>query len=136
VPEDPAVVALVEVAAGAEEALPAGRQEGAENAVALLDAAHCVARLEDRPHVLVPEREAGLDLDPPVIEVEVGAADAGRLDPHDRLVRRAHVGVGLLLYPHLFRRLECHSAHRRRPYIHSIRRAYAGPALKEGARHG
>jgi hypothetical protein len=45
----------------------------------------------------VPEREALLDLHAPVVDVQVGAADAGRVDANDRVVGRERLGVRPLL---------------------------------------
>ena len=94
VAEDPAVVALVEVAAQAEEALAAGGAVAAEDAVALGDRGDGVAGRDHRADVFVAEDEAGLDLDSAVVDVEVRAADAGRLDPDDRLVGRGQLRLG------------------------------------------
>ena len=94
VAEDAAAVALVEVAARAEEALAAGGAVAAEDAVADRDAVDVVARREHGADELVADDEAGLDLDPPVVDVEVRAADAARLDPDDGLVGRDSSGSG------------------------------------------
>ena len=112
VPEDAAVVALVEEAAGAEEAVVAGRAVGAEDAVADRDAADVVAGGDDGADVLVADREPGLDRDPPVEDVEVGAADAARLDLDDRLAGRRELRIGLLVDPDLARGLEGDRSHR------------------------
>ena len=74
----------------------------------------------DREHgadELVADREARLDRHPAVVDVEVGAADAARLDPDQRLVGGADLGVGLLLDPDLARSLEGDGAHRAQPYL-------------------
>ena len=55
---------------------------------------------------LVADHEAGLDLHAAVVDVEVRAADAGRLDLHDRVVGREQLGLGPLFDPHLAGRLE------------------------------
>ena len=111
VPEDAAGVALLKVAAAAEEALAAGGAVGAQDAVALGDLADVVAGREHGADVLVADREAGLDRDPAVVDVQVGAADPGRLDPDHGLVGRGHLGLGLLLDPHLARGLVGDRAH-------------------------
>src|SRR3954470_5230693 len=105
------LVALVEIAAATEEALTAGGEEGTEHAVAFGDARDCVTGCDHGADVLVPEGEAGLDLDSAVVEMEVGAADAGRLDPDDRLVGCRQLGIGLLVDPDLARGLKGHCAH-------------------------
>ena len=83
--EHPHVVALVVDAAQAEEARAAGGVVTAEHPVAGLDAGHVVAGGEHRADELVADREPGLDLDPPVVDVEVRSADPAGLDPHDRV---------------------------------------------------
>src|SRR4029079_9222957 len=117
VAEDAAPVALVEVATTAEEALAAGGEEGAQHAVSLAHARHIVARGDHRAHVLVAERKPGLDLDPPVVEVQVRTADSCRLDPHHRIVWRPDLRVRLLLHPDLAGRLVGDGAHRGAPYV-------------------
>ena len=111
VPEHPALVALVEVAAAAEEALAAGRAVAAQHPVALGHLRHAVAGGDDRADELVADREARLDLDAPVVDVQVRPAHAGRLDPHDRVVALEQLGLGPLVHPHLARRLESHGLH-------------------------
>ena len=112
VAEDPAVVALVEVAALAEEALVTGGAVGAEDPVAHLDARDGVADGEDLAHVLVPDGEPGLDRDPAVIDVKVGSADAGGVDPKDGVAGILQLGIRLLVDPDLARRLEGDRSHR------------------------
>ena len=111
VAEDAALVALVEVAAAAEEAVAAGRAVAAQHAVALGHLGHAVARREHRADELVPEREAGLDLDAPVVDVQVGAAHARGLHAHDRVVALEQLGLGAVLHLHLAGRLESHGLH-------------------------
>ena len=113
VAEDAALVALVEVAAAAEEAVAAGRAVAAEHAVALRHLGHAVARRDHRADELVAEREARLDLDAPVVDVQVRAAHAGGLDAHDRVVALDQLGLGPLLDPHLAGGLEGHRLHGR-----------------------
>ena len=62
--------------------------------------------------VLVADDEPGLDLHPPVVDVEVRAADPARLDPDDRVVGREQLGLGLLVDPDLAGRLEGDRSHR------------------------
>jgi hypothetical protein len=111
--EDPAGVAFVEVAAPAEEAVTAGRAVGAEHPVADRDPPDRVAGGCDRADVLVAEREALLDRDPPVVDVEVRAANAACLDPDDRLVCRAELGLRHVVDTHLARPLKGHRSHPR-----------------------
>ena len=80
VAERPHVIALLVGAAQAEEARAAGGVEAAEHAVADADPGDVVAGGEHGPDELVADREPGLDLDPPVVDVQVRAADAARLD--------------------------------------------------------
>ncbi len=85
--------------------------EAAEHAVADVDPRHGVARGDHRADELVADREARLDLHPAVVDVEVRAADAGRLDAHDRVVGREQLGLRALVEPDLPRRLEGDRAH-------------------------
>jgi hypothetical protein len=55
--------------------------------------------------------EPRLDGDPPVIDVEVRAADPRRLDPHDRVVVGQGLRVGTLLEPDLARSLKGDRTH-------------------------
>jgi hypothetical protein len=112
VAEDAAVVALVEIAAAAEEAVAAGGAEAAEHAVALGHLRNAVARRHDGADELVSEREAGLDHDAPVVDVQVGTADAGCFDADDRVVALEQLGLGALLHLDLARGLKCHGLHR------------------------
>ena len=91
------------VAAQAGGAGRAGGVEAAEHAVADGDPLDVVAGLEHRADELVADREARLDRHPAVVDVEVGAADPARLDPDQRLVGGADLGIGLLLDPDLAR---------------------------------
>src|SRR5205823_1643361 len=108
---DARVVALLEQALATEEARAAGRVEGAEDTVALRDAGDRVANRLDRPDELVADREAGLDLHAAVVDVQVRAADPGRLDADDRVVGRGQLGVGALLDRDAARLLEGDGAH-------------------------
>ncbi len=106
VAEDAAVVALVEVAAAAEEAVPAGRAVAAEHAIALGHLRDPVARRDHGADELVTEREPLLDLDTPVVDVQVGAAHAGGLHAHNGVVSLEQLRLRPLLHLHLARRLK------------------------------
>ena len=112
VAEHAALVALVEVAAPAEEAVAAGGAVAAQHAVALGHLGHAVAGRDDRADELVPEREAGLDLNAPVVDVQVGPAYARGLHAHDRVVALEQLGLGALLHLDLAGGLECDGLHR------------------------
>ena len=94
VAEGLAVAAAVVVAAQAGGAGGAGGVEAAEHAVADGDPLDLVARRQHRADELVADREARLDRHPAVVDVEVGAADAARLDADDRVVGGASSGSG------------------------------------------
>ena len=113
VPEDSGLVALVELLAPAEEAFAAGRPISPEDPVAGRHTRHVVARGHHLADELVADHEAGLDLDPPVVDVEVRAADAARLDPDDRVVRREQLGLGNLVDLDFPGRLEGDRSHGR-----------------------
>ena len=83
----------------------------AQHAVALGDVGHPVARRHHGADELVAEREAGLDLHAAVVDVQVRAADSGRLHAHDRVVALEQVGLRPLLEPHLAGSLECDGLH-------------------------
>ncbi len=72
-------------AAPTETAVPAGGLKAAEHTIADLHAVHVVADGEHRADVLVPDREARLDLHAAVVDVQVRPAHAGGLDLHDRI---------------------------------------------------
>ena len=112
VAEDPAVVALVELLAGAEEAVAAGRAVGPEHAVADRDPGDVVAGRDHLANELVADDEARVELHPPVVDVEVRAADAAGLDADDRVVGLEQLGLGHLVDSHLAGRLEGHGSHR------------------------
>jgi hypothetical protein len=97
VAEDARLIALVELLALAEETLPAGGPVSAQDAVTHRDPAYVLARGDHLADELVADHEAGLDLHPSVVDVEVGAADAARLHPDDRVVRREQLGLGNLV---------------------------------------
>ena len=109
--EHPRLVALLVDAAPAEEAHPACGVERAEHPVALRYTGHALACGNHRPHVLVADREPGLDLDAPVVDVQVGTANSRGVDAYDRIVRRERLGVRPLLDGDPPRLLEGHGAH-------------------------
>ena len=71
------------LSAAAEEASPACDQAGHDDAIALLEAIDASADFFDHADAFMAEHEAGLDGQSAVIEVEVGAADAGASDAHE-----------------------------------------------------
>ena len=119
------LLAAVVVAAQAGGAGRAGGVEAAEHPVADGDPLDVVAGRQHRADELVADREARLDRDPAVVDVEVGAADPARLDPDQGLVGGADLGIGLLLDPDLAGRLEGDGAHRRANRIARPRQASA-----------
>ena len=68
-----------------------------EHTIAGLDPGDVVTGRDHRADELVTDREAGLDLHPAVVDVQIGAADPARLDPHDRVVARLELGLGPLI---------------------------------------
>ena len=108
-------VTLVKPAAAAEEAAPAGRLKTTEHPVADVDVADIRAGRDHRPDVLVPDREARLDLHAAVVDVEVRAAHPRCVDPYDRVGRVEDLGLGNILDPHLAGSLECDRSHRAPP---------------------
>ena len=68
-----------------------------EDAVADADPRHALAGREDRADELVADGEAGLDPDAAMVDVEIRAADPGRLDLHDRVVAGLGLGLGAVL---------------------------------------
>jgi hypothetical protein len=111
VAEDLRVDALVERAVPAEEALPAGGHEAADDAIALGHLGRPVARGDDTAHELVPDREARLDGVAAVVDVQVRAADPRGLDPHDRVVGLLELGLGNVVDTNLADALEGHGLH-------------------------
>ena len=101
----------MELAATAVEAAAACRQERPENAVARGEPPDAVAHLDDRAHILVPDHEAGLDHDASVVDVEIGAAESGRLYADDRVAHVANRRLGNFLQTHLARGLEGDGTH-------------------------
>src|SRR4029079_6168238 len=81
-------------ALAAGRAAPAGRDARRENAVALLKGRYGGSGLDDRADGLVPENGPGNDLrDVALQDVQVGAADRDRVDPHDDVARGRDRGV-------------------------------------------
>ncbi len=111
VAEHPRAVALVVGAPQAEEARAAGGLEAAEHAIAHGDAGHVLTGGDDGADELVPDRKAGLDLHPPVVDVEIRATDAARLDADDGVIAGAQLGFGLLLDADELRALDRHGSH-------------------------
>ena len=111
VPEDPLVLAVVEEPAGAEEAFAAGGHERADDAIARRHALHAVARGDHGAHELVTDGETGLDRMAAVVDVQVRAAHARRLDAHDCVVGLLRLGLVLLLEADLSGHLEGDGAH-------------------------
>ena len=95
--EDTARVALVVLGPPAVKAAAAGRRVGAQHPVGDRDLAHRVAGGDHRSHVLVADHEAGLDRDAAVVDVEVGAADPGRLDSNHGVVGGDRLGLRALV---------------------------------------
>ena len=79
--EQRAEVAQVGHAAGAEPAVPAGRQERADHVVARLEPADAGADLLDDPRPLVPAHDRVADRDVTGAQVVVGVAQPGRHEP-------------------------------------------------------
>ena len=107
--EHAALIALVKVAAVAEEALTARGRVGAQHPVALGDGPDVRASRNHRAHVLVSQGEPLLDRYPSAKDVQVPAADAARLGPDDHVPGRAELGLGHLVDAHLPGRLEGHT---------------------------
>src|SRR4029077_8215646 len=75
---------------------------------------------------LVPDREPRLNRHSPMEDVQIGAADPARLDPHHRIVGGNQLRVGLLLDPNLPGRLKCDGTHSAEPY----RSSADGPKIR------
>ena len=86
----------------------------AEYTVALGDLGHAFAGRGHGAHELVPEREAGFDGHPAVVDVQIRAADAGGLHAHHRVVALQQLGLGPLLDSNLAGSLEGDRLHRSR----------------------
>jgi hypothetical protein len=97
VPERARLLTAVVQAAPAEPARPTRRLKAAEHTIADRHARDGVADRGHRANVLVPDREARLDLHAPVEDVQVRAAHARRLDPDDRVFGIDRLGLGALL---------------------------------------
>jgi hypothetical protein len=85
----------------------AGNLEGAGDTVADPDPGHRVARFDHRPHILVADREARLDVEAAVIDVKVRAADPGGVDPQDSVTRRLDLRNRPILDPDITGTLDC-----------------------------
>ena len=102
------------LAAAAEEASAACDQARHDDAIAFLEAIDATADFLDHADAFVAEHEAGLDGKGAVIEVEIGAADAGAGDSHERVGGRLERGVVNALDAHVVGTVEdssFHSAH-------------------------
>jgi len=67
--------------------LPQAMLKGQADPVADRQALDVLADLDHLPEVLVPERAARLEVGPPLVHVQVRAADVRRGDPDDRVGR-------------------------------------------------
>ena len=114
-PERAPVGAAVVVAADARRARRAGGVKAAEHALADGGTLELGAGGEDGADELVADREAGLDGHTAVIDVQVRAADAARVDLHDRVVGTLQLGLGDLLDSDLAGGLEGDGAHGAHP---------------------
>ena len=97
VPEDPAAATRAEAVLRllAEAAASAGGDARDEHAIAGHDGRHSRADLDDRADGLVAEDRSRLHLGHVALEdVQVGAADSGRVDPDDRVGRLENFRVG------------------------------------------
>ncbi len=110
-PEHPTVLAFHVVAPHAEEADSAGGVKAAKYPVADRDAGDPVTGRDHGADELVPDHEPGLDLHAPVVDVEIRAADPGRLDLDDGVVGGDRLRCRNVLDPHLLGRLEGDRAH-------------------------
>ena len=117
VPERARLKAALVLAAAAEEAAAAGRVEAAEHPVADRDARDRVARSDDGAYVLVPDREARFDGHAAVVDVQVRAAHAARLNANDCVFGIDRLGLGALLDADHARGLEGHGSHARRSLL-------------------
>ena len=97
VPVDTGLIALVELLALAEEAFAARRPVGPEHPIADRHPRHIVPGGDHLADELVADHEARLDLDTPVVDVEIRAADPARLDADDGVVRREQLRLGDLV---------------------------------------
>ncbi len=111
VPERARLHAAVIGALQTEEAVPAGSLKAAEHTITNRHPRHRVTNREHLADVLVADREAGLDLHAAVVDVQVRAAHAGRLDAYDRVLRVEQLGVRAILDADDARGLECDGAH-------------------------
>ena len=99
------------LSAAAEEASAACDQAGHDDALALLQAIDAGADFLDHADAFMAEHEAGLDGERAVIEVQVGAADAGARDSHERVGGSFECGVVDALDAHVVGSVEDCSFH-------------------------
>jgi hypothetical protein len=105
-------VAVAEQPLLAEVALPAGDVERHQHLVADLEVVHLLADLLDHARELVPESHAHPRVGhQPVVEMEVGAADARAGNPHDRIARMLDTRHRLVFQPDAERAAEIHRLH-------------------------
>ena len=93
--EQRAHVTQVGHAAGAEPAVPAGRQERADHVVAGLEPDHPGADLLDDPGALVPAHDRVADRDVAGAQVVIGVAQARRHEPDQHLALLGRVELQL-----------------------------------------
>ena len=103
--------ALRRLSAPTEEASPACDQARDDDALSLLQAIDARADFLDHADALMTEHEAGHDGQSAVIEVQVGAADAGARDSHERVGGRLERGVVDALDAHVVGSVEDSSFH-------------------------
>ena len=99
------------MSAAAEEASAACDQARHDDALAFLEALDAGADFLDHADAFMAEHEAGLDGKSAVIEVEVGAADAGAGDSHERVGGSLERGVVDALDAHVVGSVEDCSSH-------------------------
>ena len=85
--------------------------ESAEDAIAHRHTRDGVAGRDDRSDVLVPDCEPRVDLDAPVVDVQIRAAYPGGLDAYDGVVGGDRLRIGTLLDGDPAGLLKGHGAH-------------------------
>ena len=126
VAEGTRVHTTVEQAPATEEAVAVGGLEAAQHTVADRHVLDLVAGCHHPADVLVPDREAGLDLDAPVVDVEVRPAHPAELDLDHRVGGRLGLRLGSLLERHHPGCLERDRAHGSRRSLAARRRGAVG----------
>jgi len=107
--------ALRGLAAAAEEASAACDEARHDDALAFLEAVDAGADFLDHTDALMTEHEAGLDGKSAVIEVQVGAANSGAGDAHERVGGSLERGVVDALDAHVVGSVEDSSFHNLTP---------------------